>query len=339
MGAFPCSRRQVLGGMAATLFAPALLSATRASAAGGALSFPHAFGTTVLPEPPRRVVSIGYTTQDPLLALDIVPVGIREWFGDQPHGVWPWAQAHLKGADPAVIRGNVSLEAVAVLRPDLIVGIGSGINEAEYASLSRIAPVLMQPPEFPAYGMPWDAMTGLIGRAVGREAAADEKIREAAAILAAMRARHPGWSGRTGVAAYHYGGETGIFAPSDTRGHFLAQLGFEPVPAARHLDKTGAFYQKLSPEDLSALEADLIFWVSSTETAADLAQLPMRRALKAHAEGREVFAGGLLAAAISFGTILSLPFAASELEADIAAAVDGDPATAVPSAVKAGLAP
>ena len=67
--------------------------------------------------------------------------------------------------------------------------------------------------------------------------------------------------------------------------------------------------------------------------------MPMRRALKAHGESREVLASGLLAAAISFGSILSLPFAVSELEADIASALDGDPKTPVPSAVRAGLAP
>ena len=56
-------------------------------------------------------------------------------------------------------------------------------------------------------------------------------------------------------------------------------------------------------------------------------------------EGREVFAGSLTAAALSFGSVLSLPFALSQLEADIAAAMDGDPATKVASAVKAGVAP
>ena len=49
--------------------------------------------------------------------------------------------------------------------------------------------------------------------------------------------------------------------------------------------------------------------------------------------------GSLVAAAMSFGSVLSLPFALRELEADIAAALDGTPATPVASAVRAGLAP
>jgi iron complex transport system substrate-binding protein len=297
------------------------------------------FGTTVLSRPAQRVVSIGYTTQDTLLALGIVPVGIRDWFGDQPFGVWPWARSYLGSAAPVLLKGNIGLEKVAVLKPDLIVAIGSGINEAEYHALSRLAPALMQPPEAPAYGMPWDQMALLVGRAVGREKRAEELVEAARQQFGAMRARHADWAGLTAVAAYHYGGETGVFAPADTRGQFLSQLGFKPPAAMKRLEEAGGFYHKLSPEDLSALECDLLVWVSSTGQAGDLAGLPMRRALRAHREGREVFAGDLLAAAMSFGSILSLPYAASELEADIAAAVDGDPKTPVLSAVRAGLAP
>lgn len=332
-------RRDMLCGLAALLFAPVILRGGAAAAAEEPLQFLHAFGTTVLPRPAQRVVSLGYVTQDALLALDVAPLAIRDWFGDQPSGVWPWAQPYLKSAKPLLIKGNVSLEMVAALKPELIVGIGSGITEAEYAALSRIAPVLMQPKAFPAYGMPWDEMTRLIGRAVGKDQQAADLIAKTRQTFADVRQRHPDWIGRTAVAAYHYGSETGFFAASDTRGHFLTELGFQPSAAARGLEGSTAFYQKLSPEDLSALEADLIMWVSSVDAVADLARLPMRLALKAHAEGREVFAGGLAAAAISFGSVLSLPFAVAELEADIAAAVDGNPKTLVPSAVRAGIAP
>lgn len=336
MPSFSQNRRRVLAGLAAGLFVPAL---ARTAAAQEELRFRHAFGETVLPGPASRVVSLGYTTQDALLALGVVPLGIRDWYGDRPYGVWPWAEPLLKDAQPTLIKGNVTLERVAVLKPDLIVGIGSGISEAEYAALSRIAPVLMQSSDSPAYGMPWDRQTLLIGRAVGRQALAETLVAKTRQDLADIRARHAGWSGRTAIAAYHFGGETGLFASADTRGHFLKELGFEPAPAVESVDRSGTFYRNLSPEDLSPLDADLLLWVSSFDTAPDLAALPMRRALKAHREGREVFAGGLLAAAISFGSILSLPFAAARLEADIAAALDGDPATPVPSAVRAGLAP
>ena len=52
----------------------------------GAAAFPvtveHAFGSTVVPAGPQRVVSAGYTEQDTLLALGVVPVAVTDWYGD-----------------------------------------------------------------------------------------------------------------------------------------------------------------------------------------------------------------------------------------------------------------
>lgn len=326
------TRRAVLGGLAATTLAPAF---ARAQAP---IRFEHVFGETVLPGPAARVVSLGFNTQDPLLALGVAPVAVRAWFGDQPHSIWPWAQPYLGSAEPAVITGEVAMETVASLQPDLIVAIGSGITQDEYAILSQIAPTLMQPPGAASYGLPWDETTRLLARALGREAQGEARIAETRRLFAEARARHPDWEGRSAVAAYHFGGDTGAFTAEDTRGRFLTELGFRVPDAIQTLGR-GNFYASLSPEDLSPLDVDLLVWVSSLDAVPDLAALPMRRLLRAHGAGREVFAGALTAGALSFGSVLSLPFALAALEADMALALDGDPATAVPTAVRAGLAP
>lgn len=331
------SRRGVLAGLGAALVAP-FAAPARTRADDAPIRFTHVYGETVLPRPATRVVSLGYTTQDPLLALGVTPLATRGWFGDEPGGVWPWARDRLAGPVPVVLKGALSIERVAALRPDLIVGIGSAITATEYAALSRLAPVLMQPAGDNAYGTPWDATTTLIARAVGAEALAQTRVAEARAAFGAARARHPTWAGASAVAAYHHAGETGVFLPGDTRARFLAEVGFAVPPAIARLAK-GSFFAKLSPEDLSALDADLVMWIATGDSAPDLAALPMRRVLRATREGREVFSGGLLAAALSFGSVLSLPYALAALEADLAAALDGDPATPVASARKVGLVP
>ncbi|WP_062207629.1 iron-siderophore ABC transporter substrate-binding protein [Aureimonas sp. AU12] len=330
------TRREVLAALGAGTFA-ACLGAGPARAEGE-IRIAHAFGETVLPGPAQRVVSLGFTTQDTLLALGVVPLAVRGWFGDQPHSVWPWAQPFLGGAEPEVISGEVAMETVAALQPDLIVAIGSGISEAEYAVLSQIAPTLVHDARYSGYGTPWDEMTRTIARAVGREALGEERIASTSRAFAEARARHPEWAERTAVAAYHFGGDTGAFAGGDTRGRFLAELGFRS-PAIVETLAGGNFYASLSPEDLAPLDVDLLVWVSSQDAVPDLVALPMRKLLKAHREGREVMAGSLVAAAMSFGSVLSLPFALTELEADITAALDGTPETPVASAVRAGLAP
>lgn len=325
------SRRAVLAGLAAC--------AVARPARAEELRFVHAFGEFVLEKPATRVVSLGYTSGDPLLALGIVPIGLRYWFGDEPNAVFPWAQPFLDGEEPTVISGEVSLETVAALQPDLILGIGSGISQAEYEVLSQIAPVLMHDEKYPGYGTPWDEMTRTLGRATGTSARAEEAIAEVDAKFADAIARHPDWAGRTAVAAYHFGGETGAFTNIDTRARFLTELGFVLTPGVMALRSPEGFFAPLSPEDLSALDADVLLWISSFDEAPDLINRPMRKMLTAHTQGREVYADALIAAAMSFGSILSLPYALNALEGDIAAAIDGDPATPVPSSTEVGLAP
>src|SRR5690606_20608019 len=48
----------------------------------------HKYGETTIEEEPERVVAVGFTDQDTLLALGVVPVGIRDWYGDQPFATW-----------------------------------------------------------------------------------------------------------------------------------------------------------------------------------------------------------------------------------------------------------
>jgi len=341
------SRRRLMSGLLSSCLIPhvlrtsplAIAAASGTAAADEPLRFPNVYGETVLPAPAKRVVSLGYTTQDPLLALGVAPVAVRQWFGNYPYGIWPWAQPFLGDSKPQMIAGEVSIEIVAGLQPDLIVAIGSGISREEYDVLSQIAPVLMQPPGEATFGMRWDASTRLIGRAVGKAELADQKVGEVEALFAAVRQRHPDWAGRTAVCAYDFGGETGAYIGTDTRAVFLTELGFQPTEKVKALAATQGFYARLSPEDLAPLDADVLIWLSSSGSAQEIQSLALRKTLRAHREGREILAGELISGAMTFGSVLSLPFALDRLEGEIALAIDGDPATQVPSAAGAGLAP
>lgn len=333
------SRRSLLQGSGALLLS-ALAAPALAQTAPEAWprSFKHAFGAAELQKPATRVVSLGYTTHDTLLALDVVPLALRYWYGDAPFGVWPWAADRLRGAEPIVLTGESGIETIAALQPDLIIGIGSGISQAEYDLLSQLAPVLMHAADAPIYGMGWDDQSRLIARATGKDAEAETLISQTQARFDAVRARHPDWQGKTATAAYHFNGETGVYLVNDGRSRFLTSIGFKLTPGVL-AQPSGDFYMPISPENLTELETDVLLWLSTTPSDADLAALPMRRLLGSHKAGREVFVAGLPSAALSFGSILSLPWALDQLESEIAAAADGDPATTVASAVAAGLAP
>jgi iron complex transport system substrate-binding protein len=301
-------------------------------------SFHHAFGTSVIARPAQRVVSLGFNTHDTLLALDLVPLAVRRWYGDAADAIRPWAMTRLAGAHPMVLTGELNIELIAALEPDLIIAVGSGINRAGYDLLSKLAPVLTDDADMPLYAMGWREITRLTGRAIGKESLAEDRIEDLQRLFADARARHPEWHRKSGIAAYHFNGITGIFSPSDARSRFLAELGFS-MPTAPAGQFASSFHKVLSPEDLSPLEADVLLWITSADQDPSLAALPMRKLLSAHIEGREVYANSLISAALSYGSILSLPYALRALEADIAAAADGDPRTAVASAAAAGITP
>ncbi|WP_420337153.1 ABC transporter substrate-binding protein [Roseibium sp.] len=333
---FGVSRRALLGGLSAALLSQPL---SHSDAETLPLVFNHAYGTSVLNGPARRVISLGYTTQDPLLALGVIPLAIRDWIGAYPYGVWPWAQTFLGDAKPELLIGEVSMERVAALEPDLIIAIGSGISKSEYRILSHIAPVLMHDLEDTTYGTPWDKVTKLIGRATGKGREAELLVSTVRMKFSAAREKHLNWADRTAVAGYHWGGETGAFTGADTRATFLKELGFRSTDALIELSDPSDFYVRLSPEDLWPLDADVLVWISNFGDAPDLVTLPMRKTLAAHLDGREVFAGPVVAAAMSFGSVLSFPYVLEQLVEDIAAAIDGDAETIVESAQNAGLAP
>jgi iron complex transport system substrate-binding protein len=78
----------------------------------------HRHGSTTLEAEPTRVVSVGFSDQDTVLALGVAPIGIREWYGEQPYATWPRAQEALGDAEPTVLgAAEIEFEKVAALKP------------------------------------------------------------------------------------------------------------------------------------------------------------------------------------------------------------------------------
>jgi iron complex transport system substrate-binding protein len=293
----------------------------------------HRYGETTVESEPERVVSVGFIDQDPLLALGVVPVGIRDWYGDQPSAVWPWAQDLLGGAEPEVLPAEeLNVEAVAALDPDLIVGVSSGMTEEEYETLSQIAPTLAQSGDYLDFGMPWQEGTRMIGRALGRLDEAEALIADVEDQLAAARAGNPGFEGAEATVSYVMDETSiGAYGPQDTRSRLLSDLGMVIPPEIADL-AGDQFYSQFSKEQIGLLDRDLIVWIAGEPGVEDaIRQDPLHGQLRAAAEGREVFLTHLEGGAASFSSVVSLPYLLDTLVPKLAAAVDGDPATEVPA--------
>ncbi|MQA01041.1 MAG: ABC transporter substrate-binding protein [Dehalococcoidia bacterium] len=311
-------------------------AAPTATATETASAFPvtieHRYGATEIARAPERVVCVGFSDHDIVLALEVTPVAVREWYGGQPYATWPWAQDELGDATPEVLPpGELDLEQVVALRPDLILAVYSGLTEDEYATLSGIAPTVAQSGEHVDYGTPWPEMTRVVGRALARAARAETLIAEVEARFAEARAAHPEFEGLNGVAACSFEpGSYGMYGLGDPRAEFLAALGFALPAEVRGLVPSGSFYAVVSAEQLALLDVDLLVWFTLTDAEQPaLESLPLYRGLKAARAGRDVFLGGdsPLSGALSFSSVLSLPYALDELMPVLAAASDGDPAT------------
>ncbi|MEI4280047.1 iron-siderophore ABC transporter substrate-binding protein [Klenkia terrae] len=306
-----------------------------ADAPAGGDGFPvtveHAFGSTTVESEPTRVVSVGYTEQDTLLALGVVPVGVTEWYGEQPYATWPWAQDALGDAEPTVLTTDDGLqfEAIAALDPDLIVATNAGLEQDDYDTLSAIAPVVAHSEE--AYFEPWDVQTIAIGTALGKAEEAQELVDGIKDRFADEAAAHPEFAGTPAVFLQNAVYEGDLIAYQEGLSTaFLTDLGFT-VPAVLYQFATeGQAYVPL--EQASVLdEADVLIW--GTESPADrtaLESLGVYRSLRAVQGGNLVFTDGTLAGAIYFTSPLSLPYLLDELVPALSTAVAGDPST-IPS--------
>lgn len=288
------------------------------------ITIEHKYGSTSIAERPERVVTVGLTDHDALLALDIVPVGTSEWFGDYPGSVWPWAQDRLHGVIPEAVGGEaIAFERIAALQPDLILALYSGLKQEEYDLLTQIAPTVAQPAAYADYGIPWQELTITAGKAVGQEKRAQALVTEVEAKLAQVRANHPQFEGATAVVATPYQG-IWVYGPEDVRGRMLTALGFVLPEGLAEVTGT-EFGGNLSMERADLLDVDVIIWLDPEDAEGELGG-PVYQTLPVHTEGREVFVDSYndpLGGATSFVSVLSIPFLLDGLVPQLAEALDG----------------
>lgn len=311
--------------------APSVVPAT---AGAFPVTIEHRYGAATIPKTPQRVVSVGYHEQDTILALGVKPVGVREWLGKKPYAVHPWAEDELGDARPTVLEGELNYEQIAALRPDLIVATSALLEEQQYTTLAKIAPTIVEPSNYVGFGMPWQEITRTIGRALGRAERADALVSEVEGRFARARDQHPQFKGRSGLVAYDFGaGGLGAYGPQDPRSRVLNSLGLE-VPKKIEALAGDQFYAQISGEQVQLLEADVLVWILFLEGGARsrIENDPIYPGLRVAKQGRDVFLDQTdpLQAALSFSTVLSLPFVIDKLVPKLAAAIDGDPATKVP---------
>jgi iron complex transport system substrate-binding protein len=317
------SRRDLFGAGGAGIAAAAgLLTATgcsakqSANAPPSAVTVKHRFGETKIAAPPKRVVSAGFTEQDDLLAVGVVPNAVTNWWGDEPFAVWPWAQPKLGSVQPTVLSLDNGLEfdKIAALKPDLIVATNAGVDQDSYKRLSSIAPTIPQTGDQPFFE-PWKVQATTIGQAVFQADQMKSLISDIDNKFAEAANANPQFKGKRALLLQGSLYRDNVVATLGWRTDFLTQMGFVIPEEIKQfgIDDNRAFIPR--DKAVNALGvADVLIWTTqSDDEQARLVADPAFVQLRSTTLRRNVFTGKDLAGAIAFSSPLSLPVVATQL--------------------------
>jgi iron complex transport system substrate-binding protein len=311
--------------------------AAPASSEADAGAFPvtveHAYGSTTIEEEPTRVATLGWSDHDAVLSLGVVPVGaVQITWGGNEHGSTPWfdeALAELGGEQPTryADADGAPIDEIAKLEPDLILATNSGITQAEYDKLSRLAPVVAFPGE--PWVTSWEDSLAIAGEALGRAELASEVRRDTEDAIAQAAEQNPQVVGKSFVFASLSTADMSkvdYYTPEDNRPRLLAALGMVNAPVIERISKPGQFYGTLSAERAPDLASDV--FITYAETGDDLAtfrddpllgRIPALRSGHVLASTNQTDALGL-----SAPSPLAIPYAMEHFVPLVAQAVDGD---------------
>lgn len=294
----------------------------------------HKYGSTEIPQEPRRVVAAGFRDQEYMLALGVIPVGIRDWYGpEHPYDKWPWVGPALGGKPvPEIHSGfdELNLEKIAALRPDLITTVYSDVTKDVYDQLSKIAPTVAQGAGAEDFTMSWQDETTLIGKALGRVRQADELITKTEKSFTDAAAAHPEFTGKkVGVLQFGDPGKFYVLNPTDPKSRFFTDLGFTIPDSLAQLVGSES-NKEVSFERLDVLaDLDVVVWLSGADPDSKALEDGVKKdqlyqSLTSVKEGRDVFLSKG-SDALAWGSPLSLPSALTDIVPQLVSALDGKP--------------
>jgi iron complex transport system substrate-binding protein len=215
----------------------------------------HAMGTTEIKGTPERVVILTNEGTEALLALGVKPVGaVKSWLGN------PWydhIKDQMEGVKEVGTESEPNLEAIAALKPDLIIG-NKLRQEQIYEQLSAIAPTVFAE----TLKGDWKENFMLYAKAVNKE----EKGQE---VMDAYNKRIEELKEKLGdklnmkVSIVRFlAGDVRIYHKDSFSGVILEQLGF----ARPESQNVNDFAEKgVTKERIPAMDGDILFYFTYEE--------------------------------------------------------------------------
>jgi iron complex transport system substrate-binding protein len=267
------------------------------------------FGEVTVEEEPQRIVALGWGDAEAVLALGLQPVGASDWLGFGGSGVGPWAEDLYDEAPEIIATLEPSYEAIAALKPDLILDVKSSGDSERYERLSSIATTIGVPEDGDSYLVSGNEQMTMISTALGMADKGEELLADVDTSFAEAAAAHPEFEGKTITVSAYTSDGWGAYIDGVERVTFMQKLGFVQSPTIQGLTPDG-FSVPISSEQLDLLESDVLvvfpIWVETSEVTSQ----PLFNAIPAVAEGRSIILDDeLISNAYSLGSVLSTQYA------------------------------
>jgi iron complex transport system substrate-binding protein len=329
LGATACST----GSTDATDGTPGATTTTKAEANAFPVTIEHAFGATTIEEEPVRVATVGWTDQDHVLALGVVPVGATKiTWGGNADGSSDWFDAKLEeiGGEAPVRYDDTDglpIDEIAKLEPDVVLATNSGLTQADYDKLSKFTKVVAFP-EHP-WVTDWQDSLEMVGEALGREEQAETLEDQVEAQIDQAKSDNPQLEDKELIYGYLTPtdlSQIGIYSEEDPRVALWDDFGLEDAESVDGIVEDGQFYGMVSAERANELTSDVFFtWVENeadVETITSdrlLGQIPAVKSGNAYFESDKQ-----LASASTNPTPLSIPVIISDVLPKVVKAIDGN---------------
>lgn len=144
-------------------------------------------GSFILDPTPKRVVVLELSFVDALAVVDVSPVGVAD--DNDADRILPQVRQRIGVWQSVGTRSQPSLEAIAALKPDLIIA-DSSRHSGIYAALKGIAPTLLLKSRNETYRENLES-AAIIGKVLGKDALMQQRLTEHHQRMQAFAAQLP----------------------------------------------------------------------------------------------------------------------------------------------------
>lgn len=208
----------------------------------------HAMGEACVPEHPKRIVALSGHAVDAVFSLGLKPVGVISNISTS------WAK---ETQDVVLLgqSGEVSLERILTLQPDLI--LGGDWDSKDYTLLNAIAPTVLDD----AKGS-WQDEFALYAKVLGKTQQAEQLMTQYQQRVKKLQTQLQGKQQqiKVSIVRVYADNRLGIYLKNSFAGTILSDVGFAR-PAFQNKGTIGKapFQIVVSKEALQAADGDVIF--------------------------------------------------------------------------------